>query len=124
MNFFDADENRYLFSDIEKMANQQKISLRTGCFCNPGLDETISQVTRERLHQFVSCNMKELSHSEVVQFFEKERGSVRVSLGYVSNFHDVNAFLIFAGSLLNQKIKVGTLSPQPVTEIKKESQMG
>lgn len=122
MNLFDNEGKRYLFSEIERMANLQKISLRTGCFCNPGLDETISQITRERLQDFVSCNMKQFSHAETIHFFEKERGSVRVSFGYVSNFHDVNTFLNFVMSLLNKKIEEAPQENVPLPVKKTEPQ--
>ena len=39
LGFYNQEGVRYEFEQIEEMANQHNISLRSGCFCNPGIDE-------------------------------------------------------------------------------------
>jgi len=39
MNFFDAAGEMYPFEYIEAKTNDRNISIRSGCFCNPGIDE-------------------------------------------------------------------------------------
>ena len=36
MNFYDPDGHLLDYRRIEELAGAQRISLRTGCFCNPG----------------------------------------------------------------------------------------
>ena len=45
----DPDGNRFDFRKIEALAYQEKISLRTGCFCNPGTGEIVHNLTREEM---------------------------------------------------------------------------
>lgn len=39
MNFFDEKGLPFPLHAIERLANDRLISIRTGCFCNPGVDE-------------------------------------------------------------------------------------
>ena len=36
MNFYDPDGTSLDYRRVEELAGAQRISLRTGCFCNPG----------------------------------------------------------------------------------------
>jgi selenocysteine lyase/cysteine desulfurase len=101
-NFMDADgrviDHRY----IEEHANLVHISLRTGCFCNPGAGEIALGISSGELH---SCFTRP-SHESHLSYDEfrlcidnKASGAVRISVGMVSNFADVTAFINFARSL-------------------------
>jgi selenocysteine lyase/cysteine desulfurase len=86
---------------IEERAARRQISLRTGCFCNPGAGEVALGLSREEL---VSCFSQQPDGMTYEEFHtcidDKETGAVRVSLGIASNFADVHGFLHFAASFL------------------------
>mgnify|MGYP006084337171 FL=1 len=103
MNFYDVCGTLYSFSDIEQAANQQNISIRTGCFCNPGLDEINNNITIEELEEYFT-GRETGDFFEMIEFMGKLRGSIRISLGIVSNFKDVQSFYNFSKKFLNKKI--------------------
>jgi selenocysteine lyase/cysteine desulfurase len=101
-NFFDSEGEMYEFLEIEAAANKQDISLRTGCFCNPGVDETNHALNEEELKKyFATSRHKDYFH--LIEYTGKQRGAVRISFGYISNFYDAWRFIDFAKSLLNNK---------------------
>lgn len=88
---------------IEERANRQDVSLRTGCFCNPGAGEVALGISSEEL---TSC-FNRPDHDQRLTYDEfrlcidgKASGAVRVSVGLVSNFADVEAFIGFARNLV------------------------
>ena len=101
MNFLDVDGRMYPFEDIEYFANEHNISLRTGCFCNPGIDETLNCIHETEIDTYFQSHEKG-NYKDMIQFLGKLRGAIRISLGLASNFPDVEAFLAFARKFLNQ----------------------
>lgn len=96
VNFLDAQGNLINFRHIETQANAANISLRTGCFCNPGAGEVANNLTRDDMS---GCfrEIHPMSFDEFLTFMDgKAMGAVRVSLGLVSNFSDVYCFMTFA----------------------------
>ena len=84
---------------VEQAANTAGISLRTGCFCNPGGGEVALDISGTEL---ASC-FRQPEHQAHLTLDDfrlcidgKSSGAVRVSLGLVSNLHDVERFLAFA----------------------------
>jgi len=102
MNFFDNNGDMYNFIEIENLANKQLVSLRTGCFCNPGVDETNHALNAEDLKSYFSKQGPK-DYFDLIEYIGQKRGSVRISLGYISNFKDVYRFVQFAKSLLNKE---------------------
>ena len=103
-NFFDKDGKAIDHRFIESEANKVNISLRTGCFCNPGAGEVALGLSRVELDVCFTQPGHEQRLS--VDDFRlcingKNSGAVRVSVGLVTNFNDVQAFLSFARGLLN-----------------------
>lgn len=103
MNFYDAQGRALDHREIERRANAQNISLRTGCFCNPGGGEIALGITGTELSQ---C-FRQPGHESrfTIDDFRmcvdgKSSGAVRVSVGLVSNLQDVETFLGFARNLL------------------------
>lgn len=47
-----SDNSKIGFEVIEKIANTRNISIRSGCFYNPGLDETNNCISNEELVQY------------------------------------------------------------------------
>lgn len=99
MNFYDADGHALDHREIERRANASNISLRTGCFCNPGGGEIALGITGTELSQ--CFRQPQYASRFTVDDFRmcvdgKSSGAVRVSLGMVSNAQDVETFLAFA----------------------------
>jgi selenocysteine lyase/cysteine desulfurase len=83
---------------VEMLAGEQHISLRTGCFCNPGDGEVAHDLRREEM---ASCfvGASPLAFSEFFAHIHAQTGktpsTIRVSLGLVSNFADVHRLVEF-----------------------------
>jgi selenocysteine lyase/cysteine desulfurase len=102
-NFYDRDGHFIDHRKIESEASQANISLRTGCFCNPGAGEIALGISRVELDVCFTLpgHEQRLSLDDFRLCIDgKSTGAVRISLGLVSNFNDVQAFLAFARSLL------------------------
>jgi molybdenum cofactor sulfurtransferase len=103
-NFYDSHERPIDHRDVEQRANAANISLRTGCFCNPGGGEVALGITGTELS---SCfhQPEHETHLTIDDFRlcidGKSTGAVRVSLGLVSNLADVDAFMAFARTFLS-----------------------
>jgi selenocysteine lyase/cysteine desulfurase len=101
MNFHDPHGQVIDHAEIEARAGQHGISLRTGCFCNPGAGELALGLSSEELRP---CFGQPDHHMTYDAFRHcvapKSSGAVRISLGLVSNFADVHAFVRFASGFL------------------------
>lgn len=83
---------------VEERANRRNISLRTGCFCNPGAGELALGISREEMMQCLDRSGARMSLDQFRQCIDgKSTGAVRISLGLASNFEDAAAFLRFLG---------------------------
>ena len=81
-------------SFIEYSATKRKISLRTGCVCNPGGAAAILGIEDKINNLWPESTLKDFEH-----FVGYELGVVRISLGLASNFADVWKVLQFATSI-------------------------
>jgi len=103
VNFYNAQGQAIDHRSIEEAANKLNISLRTGCFCNPGAGELALGISRVELD--VCFNGPGHENRLTMDDFRlcidgKSNGAVRISTGTVTNFNDVQGFLHFAKSLL------------------------
>ena len=103
MNFYDPFGRLHDFIKIEQAAFDKNISLRTGCFCNPGIDEINHQLDAARLKAYFQKAGKK-DYFDLIDFLGQKRGAVRVSIGYITNFEDVQAFLRFCRELLDKDV--------------------
>lgn len=104
VNFFDKDGQPLDHRFVENEANKVNISLRTGCFCNPGAGEIALGISRMELAACFAqpTHQQRLSIDDFrVCIDGKSSGAVRISVGMVTNFNDVQAFLEFARGLLS-----------------------
>jgi selenocysteine lyase/cysteine desulfurase len=102
MNFQDPDGIVIDPGIVEHEAAEAHISIRAGCFCNPGSIETINNLSVKDLYQFFH-HTEPMSFEDYVAFFPgKTMGAVRVSLGIASNFADVYAFVRFAETFIDR----------------------
>jgi molybdenum cofactor sulfurtransferase len=104
MSFYDRDGRAIDDRRIEELANHRGISLRTGCFCNPGAGEVAHGLGPDIMRSFFASgtplSFQELRR-EMRARFGRDVSAVRVSVGIASNFADVDAFIRFATRLLN-----------------------
>jgi selenocysteine lyase/cysteine desulfurase len=102
-NFYDSTNRAIDHRDVEERANAAGISLRTGCFCNPGGGEIALGITGTELSTCFHQPEHEI-HLTIEDFRlcidGKSTGAVRVSLGLASNLADVDAFIRFAETFL------------------------
>ncbi|MCD6356914.1 MAG: aminotransferase class V-fold PLP-dependent enzyme [Anaerolineaceae bacterium] len=104
LNFFDINGDLIRKSLLEKEANRRNISIRMGFFCNPGAGEVALDISTDELASCFSSSsysqrLTDLDFQHCID--PKASGAVRVSIGLVSNFADIQAFLSFAASFLN-----------------------
>ena len=85
---------------VDRVARQHGISLRTGCFCNPGAGEVAFTISRETL---VGGEFGDgMSLDDYVDAIGlPSGGAVRASLGLASNAADVERFAAFARTFVD-----------------------
>jgi molybdenum cofactor sulfurtransferase len=79
---------------VDHVAAAHNISLRTGCFCNPGAGEVAFSISKERLAERFEEGM--ILDDYLARVGVPTGGAVRVSLGIATNFADVYRFMAFA----------------------------
>ncbi|HEU4382502.1 MAG TPA: aminotransferase class V-fold PLP-dependent enzyme [Anaeromyxobacteraceae bacterium] len=101
MNFRDSTGRLVDHQEVERLAGRAGISVRTGCFCNPGAGEVALGLSKPELVACFAPAGERLSLDDFRHCIDgKSSGAVRISLGVASNFADVQRFLGFARSLL------------------------
>jgi selenocysteine lyase/cysteine desulfurase len=96
LNLYDANGHFIDHRSVERRANAAGISLRTGCFCNPGGGEVALGLSAAELS---SCFVRAPDRLALDEFRrcidDKSTGAVRVSLGIVTTFADVYRLVEF-----------------------------
>jgi selenocysteine lyase/cysteine desulfurase len=107
LNLNDPDGHYIDLQVVEERANRANISLRTGCFCNPGGSELALGISGEKI---ISCfaQFQQLTHQVTRDDYRrcidaKSIGAVRVSVGLATTFTDVYRFAQFARGFLDQR---------------------
>ena len=103
LNFFDVNGEKYPFEMVEQMANDQLISFRTGCFCNPGIDELNHCILPEVLKDYFTSR-DQGDYYDFINFTKKMRGAVRVSIGIATTRADLRKFHTFLKRFLNKQV--------------------
>jgi molybdenum cofactor sulfurtransferase len=105
MNFYDPAGHLLDYRRIEELAGERRISLRTGCFCNPGAGETAEGITEEDVRAALAVR-EDLTLARFLEIVTarggKSAGAMRVSFGLASNFADAERFVQFARTLRDQ----------------------
>jgi selenocysteine lyase/cysteine desulfurase len=90
---------------VEQLANRVRISLRTGCFCNPGASEVAHHLTAEQLRPWFGRD-EPMSALQLRERLHIDHGrlvsAIRVSVGVVTNFADVFVFLCFLQNFVDR----------------------
>jgi len=105
-NLMDPDGGLFPYQQVESEANREGISIRAGCFCNPGAGEFSLTITAEEVRKCV----KQATVDGVFDvnayhkcLGSKPSGAVRASLGLASNFDDVARFLTFLSTFRDRE---------------------
>ena len=85
---------------VDRVAGRHRVSLRTGCFCNPGAGEIAFTISPETLLG------SDFAHGMTLDDYMRTiglhtGGAVRASLGLASNLRDVERFLDFAAEFID-----------------------
>ena len=102
LNFFDRNGHFIDHQHVEECANEKNISLRSGCFCNPGGGELALGLSAEELTSCFSLKSR-MEYQDFRRCIDdKSSGAVRVSVGLVSNFADVYQLVSFAQQFVDR----------------------
>jgi selenocysteine lyase/cysteine desulfurase len=100
LNFLDPDGRVIDERAVSRDSSAAGISLRTGCFCNPGAGEAAFGLSRRDLSDAGRVLSRRRITGAVDEYLSlvglPTGGAVRVSLGIASTIDDVDAFLDFA----------------------------
>jgi molybdenum cofactor sulfurtransferase len=89
---------------VEKRAAERRISIRTGCFCNPGCSETARGVTAAEMEGVFALG-RTPSVEELRSLLPgKGLGAVRVSVGIATTERDVSRFVEFVQDLADGRV--------------------
>jgi selenocysteine lyase/cysteine desulfurase len=94
MNLLDAQGRVWDCHEVERQAGERRISLRAGCHCNPGAREIALAIDPGAL----------VGHFQggAAASPDIRAGVLRASLGLVTTFADVQAFLRFLGGFVDR----------------------
>ncbi|KAI0785715.1 PLP-dependent transferase [Abortiporus biennis] len=92
--FLDVKGEMIPNSFIEHAASARRISLRTGCMCNPGGVTALLDLREEMNKLYPGVTMADFE-----KYLGIEAGVVRISLGLASNFSDMLKVVQFAESI-------------------------
>jgi selenocysteine lyase/cysteine desulfurase len=114
LNLYDPQGHLLDYRRVEELAGAEGISLRTGCFCNPGAGETSEGLTEEDMRAGFSLGA-EINLLSFVRMMQerghKSAGAIRASIGIASNFRDVWRFLRFIAGFRDQtRLTIGDVS--------------
>jgi selenocysteine lyase/cysteine desulfurase len=113
LNFLKPDGSIVDERIVEQRASKNLISLRTGCFCNPGAGEVAFHLSKEKLQGIFKDEgidtlpnlykgQKGITWDQfLANLGMQSGGAVRVSLGLATNFADVYRFMQFAETFLD-----------------------
>lgn len=96
---------------VDRVARTHNVSLRTGCFCNPGAGEVAFTISRETL---VGGEFGEgMTLDQYVEAIGlPSGGAIRASLGLASNLEDMSRFIAFATEFVDLTAVPSDLPPR------------
>jgi selenocysteine lyase/cysteine desulfurase len=97
---------------VARAAAAAGISIRTGCFCNPGASEKANQLTRRALRTAARARPQTMDQY-IGLLGLPSGGAVRASVGLASNIDDVDHFLAFVQmTYQNRTVVTSGLAPR------------
>jgi selenocysteine lyase/cysteine desulfurase len=114
LNLYDPLGHLLDYRRVEELAGAEGISLRTGCFCNPGAGEIAESLTEEDMRAGFAMG-DEINLLSFVRLMQgrghKSAGAIRASLGLATNFADVWRFQRFIAGFRDQtRLTIGDVS--------------
>jgi selenocysteine lyase/cysteine desulfurase len=114
LNLYDPQGHLLDYRRVEELAGEEGISLRTGCFCNPGAGEMAEGLTEEDMRAGLTLG-EEINLLSFVRMMQerghKSAGAIRASIGLATNFADVWRFLRFVAGFRDQtRLTIGDVS--------------
>ena len=114
LNLYDPLGHLLDYRRVEELAGAENISLRTGCFCNPGAGEIAEGLTEEDMRAGFTLGA-EINLMSFVRLMQerghKSAGAIRASIGLATNFADVWRFLRFIAGFRDQtRLTIGDVS--------------
>ncbi len=114
LNLYDPHGHLLDYRRVEELAGKEGISLRSGCFCNPGTGEIAEGLTEEDMRAAFALG-DEVNLASFMRLMQerghKSAGAIRASIGLVSNFADVWRFLQFVAGLRDQtRLAIGAVT--------------
>ena len=103
ITFLDRDGQALDDGRVEQLANWERISLRTGCFCNPGRPPWRRSDAGDHA-DILPPRPSALGPGDASRDPRRcgrDVTAVRVSVGLASNFADVDTFIRFAAGFLD-----------------------
>lgn len=115
MNLYDPAGHLLDYRRVEELANAEGISLRTGCFCNPGAGEAAEALTEEDVRAGAALGKAATLQGFLRALRErgagKSAGAIRVSFGIASDFEDARRFAAFVARFRDQdRLAVGDVT--------------
>ncbi len=115
INLYDPNGHLVDYRRIEELAGEAHISLRTGCFCNPGAGEAAEDLNEDDMRAGIAQVGGEINLLRFSQAMQerggKSAGAIRVSIGIASNFSDIERFLAFVAGFRDQTaLTIGSVS--------------
>jgi molybdenum cofactor sulfurtransferase len=96
----DPDGSTYDVHRMEELAGRESISLRTGCFCNPGDGEVAHNISRDDMAECFVGHEAPVTFTECHDIIRDASGkmpnTMRVSFGIASTLADAYRFMAFA----------------------------
>ncbi len=114
LNLYDPYGHLLDYRRVEELAGKEGISLRSGCFCNPGVGEIAEGLTEDDMLAASSLG-NQVNLMSFMQLMQdrghKSAGALRASIGLVSNFADAWRFLQFVAGLRDQtRLAIGAVT--------------
>lgn len=113
-NLYDPQGHLLDYRRVGELAGEEGISLRTGCFCNPGAGEMAEGLTEEDMQTGVAMG-PDINLPRFVRLMQdrshKSAGSIRASIGLATNFPDIWRFLRFIARFRDQtRLTIGDVT--------------
>jgi len=106
LNFYDGHNHLVDHRKVEQRTNLANISIRTGCFCNPGAGEVALEISQPELMTCFSQSTERLTLDDLrICIDGKNTGAVRISVGLASNFADVYKFMGYVRELFGHPLE-------------------
>lgn len=115
MNLYDPAGHLLDYRRVEELAGEAGISLRTGCFCNPGAGECAEGLTEEDMRAGYALgddiNLQSFLRLMQESGLNKSAGAIRASIGLVSNWEDARRFVEFVEGFRDQtRLAIGEVT--------------